>query len=160
MRPLPPDLKALVDAYGHGPSLLNEAIRGLDAGAINARRPGSDWSIRDNVLHVADMELLRAVRIRAVIAEEQPVLVSVDETLWTRRLQYLWRSVEAAISLFDHLCFTTVELLRWSDKAAWERTGAHPELGAVTVRELVARGAAHVDEHAAAIRVIREAIGK
>ena len=46
MRELTAELNALVQAYGRGPALLNEAIRGLDAGAINARRPGSDWSIR------------------------------------------------------------------------------------------------------------------
>ena len=160
MRELTAELNALVQAYGRGPALLNEAIRGLDAGAINARRPGSDWSIRDNVLHLADMELVRAVRIRLIIAEEQPALGSVDEGLWTRRLQYLWRSVEAAIALFDHLCFATTELVRWSDRTAWERAGIHPELGVVTVRDLVTRGVAHVEEHVAGIGAIRGAIGK
>ena len=160
MRELSGELKALVEAYSRGPALLNEAIRGLDAGAMNARRPGSDWSIRDNVLHLADMELVRAGRIRLIIAEDQPALGLVHEGLWTRRLQYLWRSVEAAIALFDQLCFSTAELVRWSDRTAWERAGVHPEQGLVTVRDLVTRGAAHVEEHVAAIGALRGAIGK
>jgi DinB superfamily len=160
MRELTGDLKDLVDAYRRGPTLLTESLRDIDAGALNTRRPGSDWSIKDNVLHLGDMEMVRSIRIRAIIAEDEPVLAPVDQDRWTRRLQYLWRSPEAALALFDHLVFANVELLRWCDRTAWDRTGQHPELGAVTVRFLVERGIAHVAEHVAEISATREALRK
>jgi hypothetical protein len=160
MRELPADLRELLTAYQRGPTLLNNAIRDLDAGSLNARAPGSDWSIRDNVHHLADMELLRATRLRFIIAEEHPPLPAADETLWTRRLQYLWRSVEAGLATFDHLCFTTAELLRWVDREAWERTGEHAVEGPITVRQLIERGVAHAEGHAAQIAATRAAIGK
>ncbi len=160
MREITGELKELLDSYKRGPTLVADAIRGIEGGALNARRPGSDWSIRDLLMHLADAELVRGYRIRLILAEDEPAIPSWDQDRWTRRLQYLWRSPEAAIALFDQLCFSNAELLRWSDKTAWERTGVEADGRAVSARTLVERGVGHHLGHAGDIAATREAIGR
>ncbi len=154
------DLRPLFDAFTRGPSLLNEAVRGLDSGCVSRRAPGEDWSIRDIVVHISDAELIRATRIRMILAAEQPPALPVfDEQAWQRRLSYLWRSVEGALAFFDHTRSSTAEILAQCDRNGWARTGIHPEEGPLDVRELVQRGVGHIEAHTAQIAAIRAALG-
>src|SRR5690606_37547305 len=121
------------------------AVRDADAGAIASRPPGHDWSVRDVLNHLADAELVRAVRIRMLLAEPGSILMPWDQGAWSRRLQYLWRTPELALAQFDVVRAGVVELLRHCDADAWERAGIGGDGNSVAVRELVERGATHVD---------------
>ncbi len=151
---LPEDISPVFERFVRGPAVVREAVHGVGPSTIS--RPGREgWSIRDVLVHLADAELVRATRFRLILAEDEPVLFEFDEGKWKRKLQYLWRSPEASLALFESLRFTSAELLREGDARAWERTGIHPVDGALSVRELLARGANHAEEHAAQVRALR-----
>lgn len=158
-RPAVPSIPASVrdafEAYVAGPSRLRQALDGVDQVALNQRPVGSDWSIRDVIIHLSDAELVRGERIRRVIAEEQPELRPFDQDQWKRRLAYLWRDVELALSLVELLCHTNAELVRQLDAAGWERWGLYPEQGRVTVGDLIRMGAEHFEEHFRQVETIR-----
>lgn len=154
MARLPEDLANAIERFAQGATLVRQAAHGADAGALS--RPGKEgWSVRDVLVHLADAELVRATRIRIILAEEQPALFDFNEELWKRRGHYLWRSPEAAIALFDQLRYTTMEIVRQLDLKSWERAGIHPADGPLTIAELISRGAAHSEDHAAQIRELR-----
>jgi hypothetical protein len=159
MASIPVEFQSIYDLYTRGPSLVNEAIAGLDAGAINTRI-GDSWSSRDILIHLADAETFRAARIRLVLTEDQPLIVGWNEELAQRRLQYLWRSPELALATFEQLVYSTAEILMHIDRAAWQRSGVHEERGPMTVADFVEAGVEHVAEHAARIRELRETIGR
>jgi uncharacterized damage-inducible protein DinB len=152
---LPPDIRPVFERFTVGPTLLRQAVDGLDPGTLNRRPAGEDWSIRDIVVHLADAELVGAVRFRLVLGEEQPILPVYDQERWKRRLHYLWRDPEAAISLFQQARYGTAELLQQCDRTAWERSGEHPERGRMTLGDLLALYAEHVEEHVEQIRRFR-----
>lgn len=135
--------------------MLRAAINELTVADLTRRTGGTGWTTRDIMVHLADMELARSVRIRMMLAEDNPVLFAANEDLWQRRLYYLWRSPEAALTLFEMVRFSTAEILGQCGREAWLRTGQHPEDGEITVLELVERGIRHVAEHAEQIRVNR-----
>ncbi len=115
--------------------------------------------MRDVLVHLADAELMRGARLRLILGSEgAPELPAWEADAWKRRLQYLWRSPEAALALYDALVFSNAELLRQVDGRAFERFGLL-EGREVTVRELLERGAAHSEEHAAQIRALRAELG-
>ncbi len=153
-----PDAHA--DAYERfmrGPALLREALAGTGPATLNRRPPGEDWSMRDVVIHLADSELVAAVRIRLLLAGDEPVLPIYDPDVWKRKLLYVFRDPEAAMSAFQQVRYGAAELLRECSPDAWERAGTHPQVGVVTVADLVARGADHVDEHVAQLQTVRGA---
>ena len=147
------------ERFMRGPALLREALAGTDPATLNRRPPGEDWSMRDVVIHVADSELVAAVRIRLLLAGDEPVLPIYDPDVWKRKLLYVFRDPEAAMSAFQQVRYDAAELLRECSPDAWERTGTHPQVGIVTVADLVVRGADHVDEHVAQLQAMRGVSG-
>lgn len=145
------------ERFVRGPALVREALAGTGPATLNRRPPGEDWSMRDVVIHLADAELMRAVQIRLALTGEDPALPALDQDLWKRKLLYVFRDPEAALSAFQQVRYGTAELLRECAPDAWERAGAHPQFGTVTVADLVARAADHVDEHVAQLRTMRGA---
>ncbi|MGH2607667.1 MAG: DinB family protein [Tepidiformaceae bacterium] len=157
MPSLPAALREQLDAFINGPALVRQAIDGIDAGLLNRRPPGDDWSIRDVVLHLSDVELVGAVRIRLALAEESPPMPMYEQEAWKRRLQYLWRDPEAALGLFQQTRYATAEILEHCGVEAWQRTTIHPERGLLTVSDLVGTSVDHVTGHVAQIGNARAA---
>lgn len=159
MSSVPEDLRQALHAYVTAPARLRDALANLDAGALNRRPPGSDWSIRDIVLHLVDAEIVRASRIFAIIASDNPAIAAFDEGRYKLRLQYLWRDPELALALFQNLRFAIGELLEHCDAATFERTGTHEEEGTISLAALLERGARHGREHVEQIIEQRKQVG-
>lgn len=141
--------------FTRGPALVRAAIDGAGPAAFNRRPPGDGWSMRDAVIHLADAELVLAVRLRLTLAGGEPVLPAWDGEGWRRRLLYVFRDPEAALECFRLVRQGNAELLRECAPDAWERAGRLPGAGAVTAGGLAARAAAHAEEHAAQLRALR-----
>jgi hypothetical protein len=154
MPALPVDLRTLLERYVRGPARLRESVRDLTPGGLTARLEGAGFTVRDHLLHLADAELVAAVNVRLALAEERAPLVAHDPEAWQRRLQYIWRSAEAALATFEQVRFGTGEILARLDAAAWARALAGPARP-LSVRDLVAAAVDHVEEHATAIEAIR-----
>lgn len=154
MAKLPEHLVEPLERFVAGAALIREAIRGADPGAIS--RPNTEgWSVRDILVHLSDVEMVRATRIRLVLAGDEPPLFTFDEGTWKRKLHYLWRSPEAAIALFDQLRFTTIEILRQLDMKSWDKAGVLPDGERLSIGELIIRGADHSTAHAEQIHQMR-----
>jgi hypothetical protein len=157
VRGLPPDAQSLFARYTRGPTLLREALRGLTASGLNARPPGHDWSPRDITVHLADAELVTAVSVRTLLVDDGAAVALPDYVAWQRRLQYLWRSPEAALATFEQVRFGTGELLARIDAAGWARSGTRPGGDAISVRGLVEEAAMRAEDGAARVQQIRGA---
>jgi hypothetical protein len=156
---LPDDVIPVFDRFVRGPSIVREALNGI--GPTEMSRPGREgWSIRDVMVHLSDAEMVRATRFRLILSSaEPPPIFGFDETTWKKRLQYLWRSPEAALALYESLIYTSAELLRQYTPKDWDRTGIHESEGPLSVRTLLQRGAEHSEAHATQIRELRTEIG-
>jgi hypothetical protein len=152
---IPPELKPVFERFTEGPSLVTRATEGIDPATLS-RAGVEGWSVRDVLVHLSDSELVRAVRMRMILAEDEPTLFVYDEGVWKKRLHYLWRSPEAAISLFQQTRFGTAELLRQCDRQSWARTAIHPELGRLALADMLRIGVEHVDTHVAQIAALRQ----
>ncbi len=151
---LPEHLVDPLERFALGAAVVRQAIYAADAGTLS--RPNVEgWSVRDILVHLGDAEMVRATRIRMILGAEEPTLFTFDESMWKRKLHYLWRSPEAAIALFDQLRFTTIEILRQLDTKSWDRAGILPDGERLTVGDLIIRGANHSDEHAEQIKQMR-----
>lgn len=154
MPTLPAELRPLFERYVRGPTLLREAIAGLDGGQMN-RKPADGWSIRDIVLHIADAEIVGALQIRLVIAEDDPSFVLFDQEKWQRRLHYLWRDPEGALACFQQNRYATAELLQQCSADTWQRAAAAADGHRVTLANLLGAYVEHVDSHVEQIAGLR-----
>lgn len=137
----------LVRKYADGPALLEAAVSEIPEEELHFSPGPEHWSIHENVVHVADAELVHAVRIRFVIAQPGATLVAFDQTQWARALRYSAHSRHDSLRLFRAICETTTDLLRRVPPEAWAQAGIHTEAGPQTLEQLVEDYADHVPYH-------------
>lgn len=147
----------LIRRYREGPRMIAEAVAGATDADLNRRPPAPElWSAREVVHHVADSEMTSAIRLRRLIAEEEPDLGAYDEELFARRLRYD-RPIAASLDAISAARAATAEILERLEEADWQRSGRHPEHASYTADDWLRIYAEHCHEHA---EQIARAIGR
>jgi hypothetical protein len=112
------------------------------------RRPAlGEWTAREICHHLADSETTSYVRLRRLLAEEEPVIVGYDQDQFARVLRYD-RPVEASLAVLRAVRGASAELLRLLGDDEWERAGIHTEDGPYSVDQWLQNYAAHAHDHA------------
>jgi FAD/FMN-containing dehydrogenase len=140
-------IQDLIRSYAEGPRLLETAVAGLSQAELYFTPGPEHWSIHENVVHVADTDIVAAARMRYVIAEPGATLVSFEQTKWARAMDYQSQSLEEALALFRAIRASTAAVLRRAPRDAWEQTGINTEAGPQTLEWLVEHFADHVPYH-------------
>src|SRR5438034_560714 len=102
--------KKLIDQYKDGYRVVAEALVGAGDEELAARPAPAKWSARDVVHHLADSEMTAGVRLRVLLATDNPRIVGFDQDEFARRLHYD-RPMEASLELFKAVRRSTAELL-------------------------------------------------
>lgn len=141
------------------PQQLITAIADLDDACMLAHPLAGEWSIAQNVHHLADSHMTAYIRCRLIASEINPPLKPYDQDAWAGFGDSQTADVSASLAILQGLH------QRWADfftnlaESDWERVGYHPELGAVSLhRQLVgyvAHGAEHLDQIARTLAAYR-----
>jgi hypothetical protein len=150
----PEDRARLINRYQDGYRAVVEALDRIGPRSLDAARQG-EWSAREIVHHLADTELFRSTRLRALLSEDEPFLPGFDEQRLQQRLHY-YRPVEASLALFNAAIDSNIELLTLLFPEDWLRSGRHERLGSFTIETWLERAAAHPHEHAAQLRALAD----
>jgi DinB superfamily len=142
----------LVARYEAGPAVLRAAVDGLTDTELDTRPADGGWTPREVVHHVADSEMTSAIRLRRLIAENEPLIVGYDGDEFARRLHYADRPVGPALAAVQAARATTAQILHGLTDAEWERTGRHSDSGPYGVEIWLEVYAVHCHEHADQIR--------
>lgn len=118
--------------------------------------PGK-WSVRQIIAHLADVELVLAMRMRLVAAEDNPTLTAMDQEAWARNLDYARRKPKQSLETFRRLRAENYELLKGLPEAVFDRQGTHTERGVMSLRQLVEDYSGHTENHARQMVEIRDA---
>jgi hypothetical protein len=150
------ELAELLERFRRGPEILAAAMTGA-AGSEVDFAPEGKWNVRQITAHVADSELAGAMRMRQIIAEDNPTLQGYDQTLWASRLDYAKRKPSQSLDKFRTLRAESYELLKDLPPDTFERRGTHSERGILTLLDLLRIYADHAEKHAMQIRTVRAA---
>jgi hypothetical protein len=146
--------EALVAQYKDGYRAVADALQGVTDAELDTRPAPEKWSAREIVHHLADSEMRSAIRLRQLIAEDEPTIAAYDQEEYARRLFYD-RPIEASLQAFRAARETSAQILDRLDEAQWARQGTHPEHGAFGVTKWLALYAPHAHNHADQIRRAR-----
>lgn len=150
------DRERELQRYRGGYEEVADAVLGASDDELD-RMPddGDGWSARMVVHHLADSEATAYVRLRRLIAEDDPQIVGYDEAQFAERLHYD-RPIESSLAVLAAVRQASQELLESLTPAEWERAGTHTESGAYSVRRWLEIYARHPHEHAQQIRRARQ----
>lgn len=142
---------ALLQRYRTGADAVAAAVAGLDEAALDRVPAPGEWSARTIVHHLADSETMAYIRLRRLIAEDEPAIAGYDESEWARRLHYD-RPVTASLALIGAVRAASLDLLERLTPEEWERAGTHSESGPYGVDDWLRIYGGHAHDHADQIR--------
>ena len=115
-------------------------------------RPAAEgWSARQVLAHLADFELVAAVRVRMLLSVDHPQLPAYGQEAFTERFGALETPAEALERLAVNRR-ATLRVLEALTPEDWERTGTHPQRGEEPLRRTVEMLTRHDRIHLAQLR--------
>jgi hypothetical protein len=134
---------------------LVSLVSGADGPSLR-REPGfREWSAATTLAHLADAELVYAVRLRMVVADDKPLLTAFDENAWAERFGALDPDPRESVQRWRTVRESNVRLLESLAPAEWDRTGMHQERGVMSVaaiaKLLTEHDKGHLDQIRAAL---------
>jgi hypothetical protein len=115
--------------------------------------PSETFSALGQVCHVRDIEIDGYhVRIQRTLAEDNPVLVSLDGYVLERERGYAAADAREALAAFRAARAQTMDMLAALPPEALERTAEFEDYGTLTLRSLVHYLCSHDQQHLAGLQ--------
>jgi hypothetical protein len=97
--------------------------------------------------HLADSEMMSAIRLRRLITEKNPVIHGYDEVEFARKLTSD-RPIEPSLEAMRWARETSAQILERLTEEDWRRAGTHSESGPYSVEDWLTIYAKHGHDHA------------
>lgn len=105
------------------------------------------WTIWEQIVHIVDVELVGAYRLRKILAEAKPLLLVFDQDAWVDKLDYTgFRPTDFADILKGMQKYNEVLIANLHPKQA-ERIGVHEEKGKITALDVATHHINHIQHH-------------
>ena len=145
--------RRLIAKYRDGHRAVTEALQGVTEQELDRSLEGG-WTPRQIAHHLADSEMMSAIRIRRLLAESEPVIYGYDEKAFAERLT-TDRPIAPSLEAMRWARETCAQLLDRMSEDDWKIVGRHTESGAYGTEDWLRIYAAHGHEHADQIRRAR-----
>jgi hypothetical protein len=149
----PEERARLIKQYREGHSAVKEALSGITPEELD-RSASGEWTPREIAHHLADSEMMSAIRIRRLLVEDEPVIHGYDEAAFARKLTND-RPIEPSIEAMRWARETCSQLLERMTGADWRKVGTHTESGPYSADDWLTIYAAHAHDHAEQIKRAR-----
>ena len=143
----------LIRRYRDGHKVVVEALAGVTEEELDRSADG-EWTPRQIAHHLADSEMMSAIRIRRLLAEPEPVLYGYDEKTFAERLTSD-RPVHPSLEAMRWARETCSQLLDRMTEDDWRIVGRHSESGPYGTEDWLRIYAAHAHDHAEQIKRAR-----
>ena len=139
----------LIRRYREGYRALTESLAGITEDELDRSAEG-EWTPRQIVHHVADSEMMSAMRLRRLLVEDPAVIHGYDEKAFAERLTGD-RPIEPSLQAMRWARETCSQLLDRMTDADWQIVGTHTESGRYGTEDWLRIYAVHAYDHAAQI---------
>jgi hypothetical protein len=126
---------------------LTGAVRRLEHSQLERHGPEAEgWTAPEVLAHLADFELIAAVRVRTVLSLDRPALASYGQEEFTDRFSAL-ETAEEALERFTVNRRATLRVVAALDPADLARVGVHPQRGEESLSRTLEMLARHDRAH-------------
>src|SRR5260370_5185989 len=111
------------------PARIAEVLNELDAAATRYKPSPEKWSIREQVAHLADTEMVMSTRMHWAAAQPGKGIVAFDQDLWAATGKYATMPLELSLPTSTAMRRWTVDFLRRLTPTEHEAPIMHEERG-------------------------------
>lgn len=132
------------------PQQLETLVGDLSAEQLTTAFLSGEWTVAQNVHHLADSHMNSYIRCKLIATEDDPPLKPYDQDQWATFADATSADIAVSLALLRSLHARWTTFWEQLGEAAWQRTGQHPENGTVSldmqVQLYAAHGAGHLDQ--------------
>jgi hypothetical protein len=129
------------------PQQVAALTAGLTPAQLTTHFLAGEWSVAQNVHHLADSHMNCYIRLKLILTEENPTIRPYDQDLWALTPEANSPDLSASLTLLRGLHQHWADLFERLDEQQWQRTGFHPVNGVITPDTLLTSYAAHGEGH-------------
>lgn len=118
-----------LESYGRGEEEVRACLADIPKEIWDWSPGPGQWTIQQNIIHLADAEVHGYIRCRRILAEAGSQVLGYDQEKWASSLAYENQDAESALQLYGLLRKMTVALLNTLSKDQWFLTIQHNENG-------------------------------
>jgi hypothetical protein len=138
---------ALIDKIRRLPSQVEELVAGLTTAQRTTHFLPNEWSVAQNVHHLADSHMNSYIRCKLIATEDQPPLKPYDQDRWADFADASSADLSTSLALLKSLHTRWVIFWETLPESAWSRTGLHAENGPMSLDDILRSYAAHGEAH-------------
>ena len=148
----------LMARYRDAADTFRAAVAGVSDAELDRVGIDGEWTVREIAHHLADSELTSAIRLRRLIAEDEPLIQGYDEVEFVRRLHVTQRPIATSVDAAAAARASTFTILEALTEDEWARSGKHSDSGEYSVEEWLRTYANHPWDHADQARRVLAAL--
>ena len=126
---------------------FERAITAVDDALLSRRPDGTNWSAREVICHVRDIEESFMARLQIIMLMNEPKFLPVEPDRWAEERQYQRNDAMEALQAFRMRRDESLKFLRGLKVEQWERGGIHATRGHMSIKDFVGLMAWHDDNH-------------
>lgn len=124
----------LIDALKSTPETLRGLLSQVTVEQARSARGGDEnWSVVEVVCHLRDAEEISLQRMQAMRDQDRPRVSGYDQEALARERNYSEADLQTALNAFIEFRQRHIAALSVLATEDWERTGAHAQLGEITI---------------------------
>lgn len=139
--------QAKVDRIRRFPAELEALVSGLSSEDLHTHYLENEWTVAQNVHHLADSHMNSFIRIKLMLTEDNPTIKPYKQDSWALTPEAHGIPVESSLLLLKGLHERWALLFEQVDESAWSRTVTHPENGTMTLDNFLNTYSRHCDAH-------------
>ena len=140
------------------PDRLSQAVAGLEDRQLDTPYREGGWTMRQVVHHLPDSHLNAYSRFKLALTEDEPLVKTFEESKWAE-LADSKVSIDMSLSLLESLHQRWVATMVSMSSEQWSRTLRHPDLGILSLVEMLGLYSWHGRHHIAHITRLRDSLG-
>ena len=137
------EMQPAISLLAKTPQILEKLLGDLPGELLHWKPNADRWCISEVLAHLAALEQVYAERVLRIMAEDAPPLARYDLEGAKARGEYARGSAGENLAHFTRTRLSTLTMLEGLPPSAGARTGAHSELGPITLAELLHEWAGH-----------------
>jgi hypothetical protein len=120
--------------FAASPARLGELFERVTVvGKLDVPRSEGKWTPRFIAHHLADVEVLHSMRFAAMLTNDNPAIVPIQQEALAALTEYEKRDPATSVQAYAALRTRNVALLRALSNAQLERVAVHPKYGEFTM---------------------------
>ena len=138
---------------------MADIVQPLSAEQVTTAYIPGQWTIAQNIHHLADAQMNAYIRFKLILLEDNPTIKPWEQDVWATTLDGSDAEVADSLEIIVAVHQRWVKLMRAIvDDKVWERGGHHPEHGPITLDVLLNYYGEHGEAHIKQINQVLEAM--